>query len=197
MEKQNSHFFLGTNPAASMLERPGRKHRPRRPTILLKVALLLAFAFIFTLLLLYCCPSTPSFLPSFANMQLSASFTALAASLTAAFMAVQVQATVTDSYAYTRMVANIGGYSSNTQVPNVQNGAVIASPSTAHPNYFYSWVRDTAMTTKIIIDNYIKGTNSVTRTQIENIARAEVQKQQNAASSSSGLGEPKFNPDGR
>ncbi|KDN42624.1 glycoside hydrolase family 15 protein [Tilletiaria anomala UBC 951] len=133
-------------------------------------------------------------------MQLRSSFAALGTSAALTFLAIsapgQVEGTVTDSYSYTSMIANIGGANSNTQVPNVQTGAVIASPSTDAPDYFYAWVRDSAMTMKVVIDNYIKGTNGVTRTMIENWARAEQAHQANAASSSSSLGEPKFNVDG-
>lgn len=102
--------------------------------------------------------------------------------------------TVTTSYAYQRMLANIGGASSTAggnQVPNVQTGAVIASPSTAGPNYFYSWVRDAALTMKVAISQ-----PTLDRTLAINYANAEKVHQQNAASSSSGQGEPKFNPDG-
>ncbi|CDR99705.1 related to Glucoamylase precursor [Sporisorium scitamineum] len=101
---------------------------------------------------------------------------------------------VSPSYAYQRMIANIGGASSTAggnQVPNVQSGAVIASPSTAGPNYFYSWVRDAALTMKVVISQ-----PSLDRTLVTNYAYAEKVHQQNAASSSAGQGEPKFNVDG-
>ncbi|SPO29368.1 related to Glucoamylase precursor [Ustilago trichophora] len=101
---------------------------------------------------------------------------------------------VTSSYAYQRMLANIGGASSTAggnQVPGVQTGAVIASPSTAGPNYFYSWVRDAALTMKVAVSQ-----GTLDRTLLTNYANAEKVHQQNAASSSSGQGEPKFNPDG-
>ncbi len=92
------------------------------------------------------------------------------------------------------MLANIGGASSTAggnQVPGVQSGAVIASPSTAGPNYFYSWVRDAALTMKVVISQ-----STLDRTLVQNYANAEKVHQQNAASSSSGQGEPKFNTDG-
>ncbi len=100
----------------------------------------------------------------------------------------------TSNYSYQRMIANIGGASSTAggnQVPGVQSGAVIASPSTAGPNYFYSWVRDAALTMKVVISQ-----GTLDRTLVQNYANAEKVHQQNAASSSSGQGEPKFNPDG-
>lgn len=101
---------------------------------------------------------------------------------------------VSASYAYQRMIANIGGASSTAggnQVPNVQTGAVIASPSTAGPNYFYSWVRDAALTMKVVISQ-----PTLDRTLATNYASAEKVHQQNAAGSSAGQGEPKFNVDG-
>ncbi|PWY96881.1 hypothetical protein BCV70DRAFT_209036 [Testicularia cyperi] len=99
----------------------------------------------------------------------------------------------TTSYSYQRMLGNIGGTNPTTgnQVPGVQTGAVIASPSTAGPNYFYSWVRDAALTMKVVVSQ-----TTLDRTTMQNYANAEKLHQQNAASSSSGQGEPKFNPDG-
>ncbi|CAD6903866.1 unnamed protein product [Tilletia controversa] len=106
--------------------------------------------------------------------------------------------TVTADYAFARMLDNIGGASSTSAVPgkNVLRGAVIASPSTASPDYFYSWVRDSAMTMKVVIDSYIKGQHGVTRSLIDNWVGAEYVHQRNAMGSSSSLGEPKFNADG-
>ncbi|KAE8220672.1 hypothetical protein CF319_g5842 [Tilletia indica] len=106
--------------------------------------------------------------------------------------------TVTADYAFARMLDNIGGASSTSAVPGNQvlKGAVIASPSTASPDYFYSWVRDSAMTMKVVIDSYLKGAHGVSRTLIDNWVQAEYVHQTNAMSSSSSLGEPKFNTDG-
>lgn len=101
---------------------------------------------------------------------------------------------VSSTYAYQRMLANIGGASStvgDNQVPNVETGAVIASPSTAHPDYLYSWVRDAALTIKVVISQ-----PTLDRTLVTNYANAEYTHQQNAARSAAGQGEPKFNVDG-
>lgn len=111
------------------------------------------------------------------------------------------------------MLANIGGASNATLVPGVLDGAVIASPSTSQPDYFYSWVshpfsrsctssdllyqvRDSAMTFKLIIDAYIKGTHGVTRDLIERWIASELTHQRAAQRSVESLGEPKFNADG-
>ncbi|SAM84642.1 related to Glucoamylase precursor [Ustilago bromivora] len=101
---------------------------------------------------------------------------------------------VSSSYAYQRMIANIGGASSSAggnQVPGVHSGIVIASPSTVGPDYFYSWVRDAALTIKVVISQ-----PTLDRTLLTNYANAEKVHQQNAARSSSSQGEPKFNVDG-
>ncbi|KAK0539063.1 hypothetical protein OC842_001079 [Tilletia horrida] len=121
----------------------------------------------------------------------------LGASLSALPSSVQA-GTVTADYAFGRMLDNIGGASSTSAVPgnNVLTGSVIASPSTASPNYFYAWIRDSAMTMKIVIDSYINGQHGVSRTLIDNWVNAEYVHLQNAMSSSSSLGEPKFNTDG-
>ncbi|PWN47924.1 hypothetical protein IE53DRAFT_320361 [Violaceomyces palustris] len=101
--------------------------------------------------------------------------------------------TVTASYAQTRMLGNIGGAlgGSANQVPGAQTGAVIASPSTASPDYYFSWIRDAALTMKVAI-NF----SNLNRTLVENWAAAEKVHQKNAGSSSYTQGEPKFNPDG-
>lgn len=111
---------------------------------------------------------------------------------------VPVSSTVTPSYAFTRMTNNIGGATDPSQVPNVQLGAVIASPSTASPDYFYSLVRDSSMTMKVYIDQLSKGKFGTSRSIVENWINAETVHQKNAAASQSGssLGEPKFNVDG-
>ena len=99
----------------------------------------------------------------------------------------------TVSYSYNRMLGNIGGALSGSanQVPGVQAGAVIASPSTASPDYFFSWVRDAALTMKVVVSQA-----TLNRPLMESYANAEKKHQQSAASSSVTLGEPKFNIDG-
>ncbi|TID14863.1 hypothetical protein CANINC_004534 [Pichia inconspicua] len=54
---------------------------------------------------------------------------------------------------FTRILDNIGGIGSNLQ--NVSEGAVIASPSKSKPNYFYQWIRDAAITMQSLIE-YLK-----------------------------------------
>ncbi|ANZ77274.1 BA75_04746T0 [Komagataella pastoris] len=45
---------------------------------------------------------------------------------------------------------NIGGYGYNAD--NVSVGCIIASPSKSSPNYFYQWVRDSAITINTVIE---------------------------------------------
>ncbi len=77
-----------------------------------------------------------------------------------------------------------------TRSPTSRLGAVIASPSTAGPNYFYSWVRDAALTMKVAISQPTLDRTLVTTMQRRQGPPAE------RCSSSSGQGEPKFNVDG-
>ncbi|KAN0061885.1 hypothetical protein ACQY0O_005879 [Thecaphora frezii] len=98
--------------------------------------------------------------------------------------------TVTVSYAYNRMLGNIGGALSGSDnlVPGVPAGTVIASPSTSQPDYFYAWIRDAALTMKVVVSQ-----PTLNRSLMENYAKVEKIHQQNA---NGNLGEPKFNADG-
>jgi glucoamylase len=80
------------------------------------------------------------------------------------------------------------------------NGAVIASPSTANPNYFYDWVRDTGLTMRTVIRiAYDKRTDASLRArllaQIERWTAWELHRQEQ--NRLTGLGEPRFYVDGR
>lgn len=48
------------------------------------------------------------------------------------------------------ILANIGGIGIHSD--EVAPGAVIASPSRSHPNYFYQWVRDAAITINLLVE---------------------------------------------
>jgi len=121
---------------------------------------------------------------------------AFASSAAAAPASLEARQSSLDNTRFNAMLRNIAGASSATLVPGAASGSVIASPSTDAPNYYYSWVRDSAMTFKVIIDAYIKGQHGVTRALIERWIQSEMVNAANARSSSSSLGEPKFNPDG-
>ena len=76
---------------------------------------------------------------------------------------------------------------------------VIASPSTSNPNYLYTWVRDSSLVFKTIIDQFTTGEDTSLRGLIDEFTSAESILQQTSNPSGSvsagGLGEPKFNID--
>ncbi|KAI9217349.1 Six-hairpin glycosidase-like protein [Blastocladiella britannica] len=100
---------------------------------------------------------------------------------------------------YTKVLANISP-------AGTASGCVIASPSKSNPNYFYSWVRDSALTMDALLQVYESTSDSAKAKQIEDIMWAYVsftQKQQGSTSNRSssandptGLGEPKYEVDG-
>jgi glucoamylase len=80
-----------------------------------------------------------------------------------------------------------------------QAGIVIASPSTSNPDYLYTWVRDSSLVFKEIIDQYTSGRDTSTRSLIDQFVSAEATLQQvsnpSGTVTTGGLGEPKFNID--
>lgn len=55
---------------------------------------------------------------------------------------------------YEQIYQNIG---TGARARDAALGAVIASPSTNEPDYYYQWVRDAAITYKTIVGQYITG----------------------------------------
>ncbi|WPH04005.1 extracellular glucoamylase protein, protein [Acrodontium crateriforme] len=92
---------------------------------------------------------------------------------------------------------NIGA--SGSKAPGAKSGIVVASPSTSNPNYFYSWTRDSALTFKCLVDQFLAHGTSGLESQIQNYINAQsiVQGISNPSGGmcSGGLGEPKFNVD--
>lgn len=92
---------------------------------------------------------------------------------------------------------NIGASGSKAQ--GAKSGIVVASPSTSNPNYFYSWTRDSALTFKCLVDQFLAHGTSGLESQIQNYINAQtiVQGISNPSGGmcSGGLGEPKFNVD--
>ncbi|ORY65267.1 1, 4-alpha-D-glucan glucohydrolase [Pseudomassariella vexata] len=86
-------------------------------------------------------------------------------------------------------------------VPGTSAGFVVASPSKANPDYFYTWTRDSALTMKTIVDEFLFGDTSL-QTYIEDYihAQAVLQTVTNPSGtllpSGTGLGEPKYYVDG-
>ncbi|CCX34771.1 Six-hairpin glycosidase-like protein [Pyronema domesticum] len=77
----------------------------------------------------------------------------------------------------------------------VDAGAVIASPSTASPDYYYQWTRDGALVFKVLLNEYING-NTTLETFLKAYASEsdKLQKTNNPSGgySTGGIGEPKF-----
>ncbi|KAJ7673559.1 glucoamylase [Mycena rosella] len=90
------------------------------------------------------------------------------------------------------MLANIGSH-------GAKPGIVIASPSTSDPDYLYTWVRDSSLVFKEIIDEFTSGADTTLQGHIQDFVSAErnLQKVTNPSGtiSTGGLGEPKFNID--
>lgn len=118
--------------------------------------------------------------------------------------AVFAQSSVVDQYVATEsplakagLLANIGP--SGSKSSGAAAGVVIASPSTTDPDYLYSWVRDSSLVFKVIIDQFTTGEDASLRTSIDQFLDAESKLQQvsnpSGTLSTGGLGEPKFNID--
>ncbi|KAF1989165.1 carbohydrate-binding module family 20 protein [Aulographum hederae CBS 113979] len=80
--------------------------------------------------------------------------------------------------------------------PGANAGILVASPSTEDPNYYYTWTRDSALTFKMIVDEFIAG-NDTPKTHIEDYIKAQAFLQTVSNPSGSlytgrGLAEPKF-----
>ncbi|KAF7312552.1 Glucoamylase [Mycena indigotica] len=95
------------------------------------------------------------------------------------------------------LLANIGP--NGAKSAGAKAGVVIASPSTVNPNYLYTWVRDSSLVFKVIIDQFTSGQDKSLLGQIQNFVAAEKTLQQvsnpSGTVTTGGLGEPKFNID--
>lgn len=98
------------------------------------------------------------------------------------------------------IISNVGGISEHLDPNEVSRGSVVASPSKDLPNYFFQWVRDSALTIRTLVhyleDNTTaKEIRSIIESYIEN--NYHLQRLPNRLGgfdddSKSGLGEPKF-----
>ncbi|TRM69210.1 glycoside hydrolase family 15 and carbohydrate-binding module family 20 [Schizophyllum amplum] len=95
------------------------------------------------------------------------------------------------------ILANIGPSGALSQ--GAAAGVIIASPSTSDPDYLYTWTRDAALVSRLLVDQYTQGTDTSLQTVIEQYisAQATLQHVDNPSGSytTGGLGEPKFNID--
>lgn len=92
------------------------------------------------------------------------------------------------------LLANIGP--DGSKASGASAGVVVASPSTTSPNYVYSWVRDSSLVFKAIIDQYTTGQDDSFLDLINDFITAEATLQHLTSPSGNittgGLGEPKF-----
>lgn len=106
------------------------------------------------------------------------------------------------------ILENIGGASTTLDPKEVAHGVVIASPLKKSPNYFYNWIRDSALTIRSLIyhldDSITNGySNEFLRGIVERYIEVNYHLQRLPNKSGkfddktrSGLGEPKFMADG-
>ncbi|KAG9027554.1 hypothetical protein FRB95_007621 [Tulasnella sp. JGI-2019a] len=92
------------------------------------------------------------------------------------------------------ILANIGP--SGSKSSGAASGVVIASPSTTNPNYLYTWIRDSSLVYKLLIDQFTQGQDTTLKTGIDAwvTSMKSIQQVTNPSGSVStgGLGEPKF-----
>lgn len=82
----------------------------------------------------------------------------------------------------------------NATKPDVKPGMVVASPSRSNPDYYFDWVRDTALTYRALIDYYELKKDPKIKKMILTWVDAEAYRQN--MPTFTGLGEPKYFIDG-
>ncbi|KAL2017274.1 hypothetical protein VTK56DRAFT_2343 [Thermocarpiscus australiensis] len=97
--------------------------------------------------------------------------------------------------AWRRLLCNIGP--SGCAAQGAAAGAVIASPSKADPDYWYTWIRDSSLVFKGITDAFAQNYSADLQTNIQNFVAAQAKLQgvsnpSGGLSDGAGLGEPKF-----
>lgn len=104
--------------------------------------------------------------------------------------------------AFENIIKNIGSYGPG--LDDVMRGAVIASPSKSHPDYYYQWTRDSGITINTLITKYAdnNATNETLRKIIYDYIESShiIQHVSNPSGTFrnlDGLGEPKFKVDGQ
>ncbi|KAJ6780421.1 hypothetical protein PWT90_02308 [Aphanocladium album] len=119
--------------------------------------------------------------------------------------AAQLQRRSVDSFvsseapvALQKLLCNIG--SDGCEAQSAAPGAVVASPSTSNPNYWYTWTRDSALVFKCLVDRFTHSYDGNLQKLIQEYiaAQAKLQGVSNPSGSLSdgaGLAEPKFNVD--
>ncbi|KAI1333966.1 carbohydrate-binding module family 20 protein [Xylariaceae sp. FL0016] len=97
-----------------------------------------------------------------------------------------------------QLLCNIGA--NGCHASGAASGAVVASPSTADPDYWYTWTRDASLVFKAIVERFTNSYDASLQAEITAwiAAQAKIQGVSNPSGSLSdgtGLGEPKFNVD--
>ncbi|POS75945.1 glycosyl hydrolase family 15 [Diaporthe helianthi] len=100
--------------------------------------------------------------------------------------------------ALSRLLCNIGA--DGCYASGVASGAVIASPSRANPDYWFTWTRDAGLVLKELIDIFANDYNTTLQADIQDYITAQARLQvisnpSGSLSNGAGLGEPKFNVD--
>ncbi|KAK9474596.1 Six-hairpin glycosidase-like protein [Dipodascopsis tothii] len=104
------------------------------------------------------------------------------------------------AFSFQSILDNIGPDGKNVAGQGVLPGTVVASPSRQHPNYFYQWIRDGAITIRALVDEYAATGDERLRQVLDDYLATSrtVQHASNPSGDfwSGGLGEPKFEVDG-
>jgi glucoamylase len=82
----------------------------------------------------------------------------------------------------------------NSTMPDVYPGMVVASPSRENPNYYFDWVRDTALVMRTLVDYWEITNDPKIKEMLFTWVESETHRQIRPALG--GLGEPKYNIDG-
>ncbi|WBW70823.1 glucan-alpha-1,4-glucosidase [Schizosaccharomyces osmophilus] len=95
------------------------------------------------------------------------------------------------------LLDNVGDSGKHTK--NINPGCIIASPSDNVPNYYFQWVRDSALTIMTVIDRFLEGDqllDPIIIKYMDEMVRLQKVKNPSGDFYSGGLGEPKFHTDG-
>jgi glucoamylase len=84
----------------------------------------------------------------------------------------------------------------NVSPSGTQKGVVVASPSTDNPNYFFHWVRDSALTMDVVVSLYQRNHDGHLLDVLKDYVHFSAANQTVAAQAVAGIGEPRFNVDG-
>ena len=92
--------------------------------------------------------------------------------------------------AFTKMMANVSPSGS-------ASGSVVASPSKFNPDYWFTWVRDSALVMNVVVDNYAASQGADKALWFKTLADyASFSRRLQQSNAPTGLGEPKFEADG-